>query len=87
MSTYYDASKLQQKALELIDRHLSQLLDQPQVAAVSAIIIQNYAKTLAVLAKDQRDALRGFNPASMTDEELDAIAKQAEQYQETNLED
>ena len=71
----------------MIDRHLSQLLEQPQVAAVSAIIIQNYAKTLAVLAKDQRDALRGFTPAAMTDEELDAIAKQAEQYQETNLDD
>ncbi len=78
MNNHYDASKLQQKALALIDRHLDQLLKQDQVAAVSAVIIQNYAKTLAVVAKDQRDALRGFNPAELTDEELDKLAKQAE---------
>jgi uncharacterized protein YqeY len=74
-----DASKLQQKALILIERHLDQLLGQEQVAAASAIIIQNYAKTLAVVARDQREALRGFNPASLTDEELDNLARQAEQ--------
>ncbi len=79
MSTYYDAGKLQQKALALIDRHLDQLLTQEQVASASAIIIQNYAKTLAVVARDQRESLRGFNPGTLTDEELDTLAKQAEQ--------
>jgi hypothetical protein len=74
---YYDASKIQQKALALIDRHLDQLLQDDKVALATATTIQNYAKALAVLAKDQRDASKGFNPAEMSDEELDRLAIQA----------
>jgi len=77
--TYYDASKIQQKALCLIDRHLTQLLQDDKIAGQSAIIIQNYAKTLAVLAKDQREASKGFNPAELTDEQLEQLTKQAEE--------
>lgn len=76
---YFDASKLQQKALELIDRHLNQLLAEDKIALTAATTIQNYAKALAVLAKDQRDATRGFNPSSMTDEELEKLTHQAKE--------
>jgi hypothetical protein len=74
---YKDPNLIQHKALELIDRHLDQLLRQGDVALGMAITIQNYAKTLVVVAKDQRDALRGFNPAGYTDEELDKLAEKA----------
>lgn len=74
---YKDPNLLQHKALELIERHLDQLLKQGDVAQGSAITIQNYAKVLVMIAKDQRDALRGFNPAGYTDEELDKLAAKA----------
>lgn len=74
---YKDPNLLQNKALELIERHLDQLLGQGDVANSMAIVIQNYAKTLVMVAKDQRDALRGFNPAGYTDEELDKLAEKA----------
>lgn len=76
---YYDASKIQQKALELIDRHLDQLLQDDKVALSAATTIQNYAKALAVLARDQRDATKGFNPAEMTDEELEQLTNKAKE--------
>lgn len=74
---FKDPNLLQHKALELIERHLDQLLAQGDVANSMAIVIQNYAKTLVMVAKDQRDALRGFNPAGYTDEELDKLAAKA----------
>ena len=42
---YKDPNLIQHKALELIDRHLDQLLRQGDVALGMAITIQNYAKT------------------------------------------
>jgi hypothetical protein len=81
---YYDASKIQQKALCLIDRHLDQLLQDDKVALSCAIVIQNYAKTLAVLAKEQREATKGFNPAELTDEQLEQLTKQAEEILNEN---
>lgn len=77
MSTIKDPNLIQNKALELIDRHLDQLLQEDKIASSMAVIIQNYAKTLAMVAKDQRDALRGFNPAQYTDEELEKLAEKA----------
>lgn len=74
---FKDPNQLQNKALILIERHLDQLLAQGDVANSMAIVIQNYAKTLVMIAKDQRDALRGFNPAGYTDEELDRLAAKA----------
>jgi hypothetical protein len=74
---YKDPNLLQNKALILIERHLDQLLQDDKVASSMAIVIQNYAKTLVMIAKDQRDALRGFNPAGYTDEELDKLAARA----------
>lgn len=74
---FKDPTLLQHKALELIERHLDQLLAQGDVANSMAIVIQNYAKTLVMVAIDQRDALRGFNPAGYTDEELDKLAAKA----------
>lgn len=74
---YKDPNLLQHKALQLIERHLDQLLAQGDVANSMAIVIQNYAKTLVMVAKDQRDALRGFNAAGYTDEELDKLAAKA----------
>lgn len=82
--SYIDASKLQYKALTLIERHLDKLLDQGDVAMASAIVIQNYAKTLVMVAKDQRDAMRGFNPSALTDEELDKLVKEAESQANEN---
>lgn len=77
--SYYDASKILQKALCLIDRHLTQLSQEDKVAGQSAIVIQNYAKTLAILAKEQREATKGFNPAELTDEQLEQLTRQAEE--------
>lgn len=74
---FKDPNHLQNKALVLIERHLDQLLAQGDVAQGSAITIQNYAKVLVMIAKDQRDALRGFNPSGYTDEELDKLAAKA----------
>lgn len=81
---YKDASKLQYKALELIERQLDKLLEQDDLSFSMAITIQNYAKTLVMVAKDQRDSMRGFNPSELTDEELDKLAKQAEELQNDN---
>jgi hypothetical protein len=75
---YKDPNLLQHKALELIERHLDQLLAQGDVANSMAIVIQNYTKVLIMAAKDQRDQLRGFNPSAYTDEELDRLASAAE---------
>ena len=80
MSTFHDAATIQQKALELIDRHLTQLLEGGPVANGSAITIQNYAKTLAMVAKDQRDAARGFNAAELSDEELARLTEEAKKH-------
>jgi hypothetical protein len=77
MSQIKDPNIIQNKALILIERHLDQLLKEPTIAASMAVVIQNYAKTLAMVAKDQRDALRGFNPAGYTDEELDNLVAKA----------
>lgn len=75
--SFIDAAQLQQKALELIDRHLSQLLKDGTVSTGSAVIIQNYAKTLVIMAREQRDQQGLHNPASLTDEELEVLAAQA----------
>jgi hypothetical protein len=77
MSQIKDPNIIQNKALILIERHLDQLLKEPTIATSMAVVIQNYAKTLAMVAKDQRDALRGFNPAGYTDEELDNLVAKA----------
>jgi hypothetical protein len=74
---YKDPNLLQNKALILIERHLDQLLQDDKVASSMAVVIQNYSKVLVMIAKDQRDALRGFNPAGYTDEELDKLAAKA----------
>lgn len=73
---YKDPNILQHKALELVERHLDKMLadDAPLSMATT---IQNYMKVLVMVAKDQRDALRGFNPAGYTDEELDKLAAKA----------
>lgn len=73
---YKDPNLLQHKALELIERHLDKMLadDAPLSMATT---IQNYMKVLVMVAKDQRDALRGFNPSGYTDEELDRLAAKA----------
>lgn len=75
---FKDPNLLQHKALELIERHLDQLLAQGDVANSMAIVIQNYLKVIIAAAKDQRDQLRGFNPSSYTDEELAQLASTAE---------
>lgn len=75
--SFIDAAQLQQKTLELIDRHLSQLLEDGTVSTGSAVIIQNYAKTLVIMAREQRDQQGLHNPASLTDEELEVLAAQA----------
>jgi hypothetical protein len=75
--SYKDPITLLQKSLVLIDRHLDQLLEGGPVAQGSAITIQNYAKTLVVVAKELRDQISGSNPAELTDEELETLAAQA----------
>ncbi len=75
--SFIDAASLQQKALQLIERHINQLLEGGPVAQSSAIHIQNYAKTLVVIAKDQREQQHGIDPAGMTDEELESLIGQA----------
>lgn len=74
--SHLSAEDLQQKALTLINRHLDQLLREPTVAQGSALTIQNYAKTLVILATDQRNAAKGFNPSSLTTEELEQLEKE-----------
>jgi len=74
---FIDAAALQQKALVLIERHLDQLLHADQVANASALVIQNYAKTLVILAKDQREQANGADPATYTDAELATLASVA----------
>lgn len=73
---YLDPNLLQHKALELIERHLDKMLADEAPLSM-ATTIQNYSKVLVMIAKDQRDALRGFNPAGYTDEELDKLAAKA----------
>jgi hypothetical protein len=74
--SYLSAEELQQKTLTLINRHLDQLLEEPKVAQGSALTIQNYAKTLVILATDQRNAAKGFNPSALTIEELEQLEKE-----------
>ena len=74
--SYLNAEELQQKALILINRHLDQLLKEPTVAQGSALTIQNYAKTLVILATDQRNAAKGFNPGALTTEQLEQLEKE-----------
>lgn len=73
---YKDPNLLQHKALALIERHLDKMLTDEAPLSM-ATTIQNYAKVLVMIAKDQRDALRGFNPAGYSDEELDKLAAKA----------
>lgn len=73
---YKDPNLLQHKALELVERHLDKMLTD-DVPLSMATTIQNYMKVLVMVAKDQRDALRGFNPAGYSDEELDKLAAKA----------
>ena len=74
--SYLNAEELQQKALTLINRHLDQLLKESTVAQGSALTIQNYAKTLVILATDQRNAAKGFNPGALTTEQLEQLEKE-----------
>ena len=74
--SHLNAEDLQQKALTLINRHLDQLLKEPTVAQGSALTIQNYAKTLVILATDQRNAAKGFNPSALTIEELERLERE-----------
>lgn len=74
--SYLNAEELQQKALALISRHLDQLLKEPTVSQGSALTIQNYAKTLVILATDQRNAAKGFNPGALTTEQLEQLEKE-----------
>jgi len=73
---HLSAEDLQQKALTLINRHLDQFLKEPTVSQGSALTIQNYAKTLVILATDQRNAAKGFNPSAFTIEELEKMEKE-----------
>jgi hypothetical protein len=73
---YKDPNLLQHKALELVERHLDKMLTD-DVPLSMATTIQNYMKVLVMVSKDQRDALRGFNPAGYSDEELDKLAAKA----------
>lgn len=74
--SYLNAEELQQKALTLISRHLDQFLREPTVSQGSALTIQNYAKTLVILATDQRNAAKGFNPGALTTEQLEQLEKE-----------
>lgn len=70
-----DINKIIDKSVTLIDRHLDKLLEQDDLSFSLASHIQNYAKTLVIIAKDQREALKGFNPAEFTDEQLKELEK------------
>lgn len=73
-----DITKIQEKVLKIIDRRIDKILEQGDIGPGMDTTIQNYAKTLVMVAKEQREALKGFDPRQLTDDEIDKMLKESE---------